>query len=235
MVGVVLKRVLVITNQTPQTSLLLYELQQLLVQIKSCSEVNNKDSLQNVNQLSKYGLNLLHYTLFAIETQQTELRLTTLSAAAALNDVYYQLAPLAKAYNVNLNFEASPSLEPVYANRTTIMGSVYALVAGLITGINTKERTDITIAVQQTKPKQQRIGVYSNSIAVKPSTINKALGQLNSVKRMSMPSVTHRSGLGFAVSIELADRLNAKYHSFDHLSSKGIGFYLPESAQLSLI
>jgi hypothetical protein len=53
--------------------------------------------------------------------------------------------------------------------------------------------------------------------------------------RMFSPKITHRSGLGFAVSKELAESLNAKYHSFEHLNSKGIGYYLPESAQLSLL
>lgn len=214
---------------------MLYELQQLLIQIKSCSEVAGDNSIKDINQLSKYGLNLLHYTLFAIESQQSSMPLTSVSAAAALHDVYFELGPLAKAYGVKINFDASPSLEPVYANKTSIQGSVYALVAGLITGINTESSANITIAVQQTKPGQQRIGVYSNILALKPSLVNKSLNKLGGPKRMAMPDITHRSGLGFAVSKELAERLNARYHSFDHLKNKGVGFYLPESAQLSLL
>jgi hypothetical protein len=149
--------------------------------------------------------------------------------------VFFELTPLAKAYGANLYFDASPSLEPVYANETTIKGTVYALVAGLITGLSSAGAKDITIAVQQTKPSQQRIGIYSNNVPIKPSLVNKPLSNVSKTHRMLDPSASHRSGLGFAVSKELANRLNTKFHSFEHLDNKGIGFYLPESAQLSLL
>lgn len=177
----------------------------------------------------------MHYALFAIENQQTELQLTTVSAGAALSDVVYELSPLAKAYGANIKFDASPSLDPIFASETSLKGSVYALVAGLITGINSATKTDITVAVQQTKPGVQRIGIYSKELPISPSLLKKRLGTVNKSSRMSMPSITHRSGLGFAVSRELTERLNTKYHSFEHLESRGVGFYLPESAQLQLL
>lgn len=206
------------------------------MQIKSCSEIPGFQNQQIVNNLSKYGLNLLHYALFAIENQQVELPLTSVSAGAAMADVVYELTPLAKAYGATIAFDSSPSLDPVYANETSLKGSVYALVSGLLTGINSSgNNTHITIAVQQTKPKEQRIGIYSNNIPINPSLLKRRLGLLKQSSRMGMPSVTHRSGLGFAVSRELTERLNTKYHSFDHLDNKGVGFYLPESAQLQLL
>ena len=213
----------------------MYEIQQLLIQIKSCSELNNQKSFHNISYLSKYGLDLLHYALFAIEYQQASLPFTSISASSALYDVYADLFPLAKSYNVKLKFESSPNLELVYANKTSLQGSIYALVAGLITGINTDGPKNITIAVQQTKPKQQRVGVYSNNMPVGTHLVKKSLSMATSHNRMFSPKITHRSGLGFAVSKELAESLNAKYHSFEHVSNKGIGYYLPESAQLSLL
>lgn len=191
--------------------------------------------MHDINYLSKYGLNLLHYALFAIENLQTNLPLTSVSASSALYDVYADLFPLAKSYNVKLKFESSPKLDLVYANKTSLQGSIYALVAGLITGINTNGSKNITIAVQQTKPKQQRVGVYSSNMPVGTHLVKKSLSTITKNNRMFTPTITHRSGLGFAVSKELAERLNTTYHSFEHLNNKGIGFYLPESAQLSLL
>jgi hypothetical protein len=126
-------------------------------------------------------------------------------------------------------------LEPVFANKTILKGSIYSLVAGLITGTNSASNSKITVAVQQTKPKQQRIGVYSKDIIINPSIVRN--GFKNGIKpsRMSMPEQTYRSGLGFAVANELTNRLKAKYHSFEHLDNKGLGFYLPESDQLQLL
>jgi light-regulated signal transduction histidine kinase (bacteriophytochrome) len=212
---------------------LLYELQQLLVQIKSCSEVTDEISLQNVNHLSKYGLNLLHYALFAIEYQQTELPMTSVSASGAMHDVIYELRPLAKAYGVTVSFDYSSELEPVYANEVMLKGSIYSLASALITGNNNIK--NITIAVQQTKPKVQRIGIYSNDIGINTSFVKKSLSNAKNVNRMYLPKFSHRSGLGFAVSKELADRLNAKFCNFEHIGGKGVGFYLPESAQLSFL
>lgn len=229
------KRARAIRDKTPQTSILLYELQQLLVQIKACSETTGVDNSKTVNQLSKYGLNLLHYALFAIENQQLAMPLTSISAGAALHDVVYELAPLAKAYGANIEFDASEELEPVHANKTLLKGSVYSLVAALITGVNSPKPVSITIAVQGTKPGEQRIGVYSNQLQIKSSLLNSKISKINSTARMKAPTASFRSGLGFAVSSELASRMNTKYSNFEHKNSGGVGFYLPQSTQLKLL
>ena len=221
------------TTNTTHEATLLYELQQLLIQIKACNEVADADSATTVGLLSQHGLQLLHYALFAIEAQQTELALTSVSAAAAVHDVLHELSPLAQSYGATIEFNASPYLEPVFAHETSLKGSVYALVAGMITASTNGIAPRITVAVQQTKPKEQRIGVYSNTTPINLAMLRQKT--TNRSMRMDASGGSHRSGLGFMVSQLLAARMETKFAAFAHNQTPGIGFYLPESAQLQLL
>lgn len=215
------------------TSSLLYELQQLLIQIKTCNDVNDAEAHASVSFLASHSLSLLHYALFAIENQQTSLPFTSVSAGAALFDVMHELRPLAKAYGATLHFDASPNLEPVYTNETSLKGSIFALLSGVITSSANGIAPDITIAVQQTKPNEQRVGIYSRTTPMSATMLKKS--QRAQAARMHASGVTHRSGLGFLVSGILADRINTSFSPFVHKDASGLGFYVPESAQLSLL
>jgi hypothetical protein len=215
------------------TTTLLYELQQLLIQIKTCNDVADVESQLSVGMLSSHGLQLLHYALFAIESQQSQLPLTSVSAGAAMHDVLHELTPLAKSYGATIEFDASPYLEPVYANEQSLKGSVYALLTGMITSSTNGVAPKITVTVQQTKPKEQRIGVFSDTTPITLSMLkNKAT---NRTARMDTSGTSHRSGLGFLVSQLLANRLDTTFTNFEHHEMSGVGFYLPESAQLQLL
>jgi hypothetical protein len=222
-------------SNTTNNTMLLYELQQLLIQIKTCNDVGDKESRFIVGDLSKHGLQMLHYALFAIENQQTVLPLTSMSAAAAMHEVYNELAPLAASYGATLHFDASSSLDLVYANETSLKGSVYALVAGIITGARHGVAPSITLAVQQTKPKEQRIGIYSDTTEINLRTIRQALPKADVTQRMGANGKLHKTNLGFAVSTLLTSQLQAKLESFEHKKAQGVGFYMPESAQLQLV
>jgi hypothetical protein len=220
-------------TNTTHTASLLYELQQLLIQIKTCNDVADTEGQHTVSLLSQHGLQLLHYALFAIESEQTQLNLTSVSAGAAMHDVLHELAPLAKSYGATLEFNASPYLDPVYANETSLRGSVYALLTGMITSSTNGIAPKITIAVQQTKPREQRIGVYSHTTPITLSMLKRRAASRTA--RMDMSGMSHRSGLGFMVSELLTTRMEAKFSSFEHNKAPGVGFYLPESAQLQLL
>ncbi len=222
-----------IQTNTTHTAMLLYELQQLLIQIKTCNGSKDGESQLSVELLSQHGLQLLHYALFAIESQQTTLPLTTVSAGAAMHEVVAELQPLAATYGATILFDASPYLEPVYAHKTTLKGSIYALLAGVITSSTNAVAPTFTIAVQQTKPREQRIGVYSDTTPLSVGMVKKR--QLSRVSRMDTAGMSHKSGLGFAVSQLLAHKLETSFLSFEHREVPGIGFYLPESAQLQLV
>ncbi len=222
-----------IQTNTTHTAMLLYELQQLLIQIKTCNESGDAASVDTVGLLSNHGLRLLHYALFAIESQQTSLPLTSVSAGAAMHEVIQELRPLATAYGATINFDASPNLDPVYAHKTSLKGSVFALLAGVITSSTNGAAPQITLAVQQTKPNEQRIGVYSDTTPITLSLMKQRSHRRTA--RMANSDISHRSGLGFLVSQLLAERLDTSYASFAHRQSQGIGFYLPESAQLTLV
>ena len=222
-----------IQTNTTHTATLLYELQQLLIQIKTCNDVADTDGQRTVGMLSQHGLQLLHYALFAIESNQTQIDLTSVSAGAAMHDVLHQLMPLAKSYGATIEFNASPYLEPVYANETSLKGSVYTLLTGLITSSTNGIAPKITVAVQQTKPREQRIGVYSHTTPITLSMLKRKAS--NRTSRMDASGLSHRSGLGFMVSQLLASRMDTAFASFEHNSAPGVGFYLPESAQLQLL
>ncbi len=222
-----------IQTNTTHTAMLLYELQQLLIQIKTCNGSEDTESRLSVELLSQHGLQLLHYALFAIESQQTALSLTTVSAGAAMHEVVSELQPLAATYGATIQFDASPYLEPVYAHKTTLKGSIYALLAGVITSSTNAVAPHFTVAVQQTKPHEQRIGVYSDTTPLNASMVKKR--QPGRTARMDYARTSHRSGLGFAVSQILTDKLETSFLSFEHKNVPGIGFYLPESAQLQLV
>ena len=215
--------------------MLLYELQQLLVQIKTCSEVGDTESQHTIAYLAKHGLKMLHYALYAIENNQTELPFTSISAAATIHAVCEELDPLAKTYGASISFEASSNLEPVYANETSLRGAMYALAAGAITSSINGIAPKITFAVQQTKPNEQRIGVYSDTIRINLKSIKNTAKDWHAVRRMSANGTIHAGGLGYAVSQLLASQLHTSFASFEHKQSAGVGFYLPESAQLSLV
>jgi hypothetical protein len=219
--------------QTHNTATILYELQQILVQIKNSDQLSYKDQQMLAYNLSSHGLNLLNYALFAMESAPQNLPLTSVSAAAALYDVTQDIQPLAKSYGANVKFNASPNLEPVYTNEQSLKGSVYGLLAGVITGNRSVNGHDLTVSVQQTKPFIQRIGVYSKGDLITTKLVKPLKSQR--VMRMSRPDITHTSGLGFTVSQLLTERLQANFEPFVHKSNKGIGFYLAESKQLSLI
>ncbi|MCU0667461.1 MAG: hypothetical protein MUF85_02485 [Patescibacteria group bacterium] len=220
--------------QTHNSATILYELQQILIQIKNSSELSDIEQRQLANDLSKHGLNLLHYALFAMENNQLKLDFTSVSAAAALYDVTQDIKPLASNYNIEMHFNASPNLEPVYTNEQYLKGSIYGLLAGIITGNNhNRDTVKLTVTVQQTKPFIQRIGVYSDSALITTKLVRPV--KTTRVTRMTRPEITHTSGLGFTVSQLLTERLQAHFEPFCHKNNKGIGFYLAESKQLSLI
>ena len=222
-----------IQTNTTHTATLLYELQQLLIQIQACSGSDSKAIQESVSLLSHHGLQLLHYALFAIESQQSSLPFTSVGAGATVHEVMQELQPLAAAYGATITFDASPNLDPVYTNKTSLKGSIYGLLAGVITGSTNGVAPHITVAVQQTKPMAQRIGVYSSTTPLDSAVFT----QKHATKpaRMGYATVSHRSGLGFLVSQILTERLQTQYTPFAHKTMPGVGFYLPESAQLQLV
>ena len=117
-----------------QISPLLYDLQTRFLQVRALAEVSkgDKTSLKEIQLLSKHALVTLDYALFAVDALQTELPLTSVSAAAAAQDVAQDLWQLSKTYGVELELDISRRLEPVYANEAALKGALFGLVSSLI-------------------------------------------------------------------------------------------------------
>ena len=149
-----------------------------------------------------------------------------------MHDVVEELLPLAASYGATIHFDASPNLDPIYANEMSLKGSVYALLSAMITSSTNGVAPQITVAVQQTKPSVQRVGVYSGTTPISLAMLRQTKQRIS---RMDTTGLSHRSGLGFMISQLLAERLETAYASFEHNQLPGIGFYVPESAQLQLL
>ena len=219
--------------QTHNAATILYELQQILIQIKNSGELPIAEYQKLTNDLSAHGLSMLNYALFALESQQQKLLYTSVSASAALYEVTQEVQPLASSYGIKVGFSASANLEPVYTHEQSLKGSIYGLLAGVITSSSPKEANNLTVTVQQTKPFTQRIGVYADGDLLSTKLVKPQ--HTKRVMRMSHPSISHTSGLGFTISQLLAERMQANFEPFVHKSKRGIGFYMPESQQLSLV
>lgn len=230
------------TDSTPtdglkQISPLLFDMQTRFLQIRAIAEApkTSRKHLRDIELLSKHALTTLDYALFAVDHLQTELPLTSVSAAAAAQDVAQDLWQLSKTYDVELELDITKRLEPVYANEAALKGALFGLVSGLIIGQSpTGKRRRFVIAAQQTAPKTQRLGVYSADELI----TSKALRQVRSLAtrtRSAAPAGFNNSGLGLVVSDQLTQALGSELQRFTHRHQKGVGFYIPMSAQLSLL
>jgi len=218
-------------------SLLLYDLQIRFLQIKAIAESNPMDSSvqQNTVLLSKNALMMIDYVAFAINTLQSELPLTSISASALAQDVAHDLYKLAQAYNVEIELDTSKKLEPIYANEAAVKGALFGLASSLISAQqDNSKRTRFVIAAQQTAPNLQRIGVYSADAHIQKESIRK-VGHLSQAARASAPKDMHNSAIGLLMSNHLVEALGSELKNFTHKKQKGIGFYLPLSGQLTFI
>jgi hypothetical protein len=216
---------------------LLFDLQNHFLQVRTLAEAVQADpeTLKEICLISKHALIALDYALFAAEAAQAELPLTSVSAAAAANDVAESLRQLANAYDVELKTDITKKLEPVYANEAALKGSLYGLASSIITTIKTDgKRPRVIIAAQETMPNTQRLGVYSPDVVL-PWTAIKAARSLAGKARFVAPKEMHHAGLGLVVSDQLAQALGSCLKSFSHRGHKGIGFYVPMSNQLNFV
>lgn len=220
-----------------QVSPLLLDIQTRFLQIKTLAESKKlgKAEITDIERLSKHALTSLDYALFAINNMQTELQLTSVSAAAAAQDVAQDLWHIAKAYDVDLQVDISKKLDPVFTNEPALKGSLHGLASSLITARDPQaKKQSIVLAVQQTAPKTQRIGVFSSDIKMSLAGVRRANKNSNSF-RMAAPMDLSGSGVGLVVSGQLVDLLQSKLQAFAHKGQPGLGFYVPMSAQLSFL
>lgn len=242
--GPEIKKVELLTNRVQKqattmdyTNPLYLDFKEKFLQIKALAEAGKSaNNLELIEKISRQSLDTLNYVLFAMHAKQTELQLTSISAAAAAQDVASELSNIARAYNVELEMLASKKLEPVYANQSAVKGSLYGLLSSMIVSCPSAghKKSKIVVAVQQTAISTQRIGVYSEDISISLADISKA-GNLSSKAKMSSPETTSSSGIGYALAGQFVDLLNSDLQSFSHKAAKGVGFYVPISHQLALI
>lgn len=226
-------------GQLRRLSPLLLDLQNHFLQVRTLAEssVADRAALKEIELISKHALIALDYALFAVDAMQTELPLTSVSAAAAARDVAENLRLLAKAYDVDLDLDITKTLEPVYANEAALKGALYGLASSLITAnqkTGTNKRCKIVVVAQETTPKLQRLGIYSPDIIV-PASALKMARNLAYKARFVAPKDLHNSGLSLIVSDQLAQILGGGLKRFIHRGQRGIGFYVPMSGQLGLL
>jgi len=215
---------------------MLLDLQTHFLQVKAISESDNFNnySLDQIQLLSKHSLMMMDYYLFSIDYLQTELPLTTVSAAAVALDVAENLRRLARAYDVCLDLDITQKLEPVYANESALKGILYGLASSLIIERQESKKVRVVIAAQETAPNIQRLGVYSPDVNMSPTSIKQSR-ILAGQARAAAPLEISSSGLGLMLSDQLTHALGSKIMRFTHRGQKGVGFYVPMSSQLSFL
>lgn len=216
---------------------MLLDLQTFFLQIRTLAEAKNIETqdLKDIQLISKHALATLDYALFAVDMMQTELPLTPISAAASARDVADSLRQLAVSYNVELELDATTRLEPVYANEAALRGAIYGLASSLITSRRaTSKRVRVVIATQETKPKTQRIGVYSPDVPIGTAAVKSARELIGKAKAVA-PGEIHGGGVGLVISDQLTQIFGSELKLFTHRGYKGLGFYVQQSTQLSIL
>lgn len=218
---------------------LLFELQAHLIRIKAISDTSTKFTpkraqLTEIEKISKHALSMLDYALFAIETRQTALQLSPISATAVAQDVMQELQSLAKSYDVTLELDVTKRLQPVYAHEAALKGVLHGLAYSAITAQSTEQKRTVTLSVQGTQPGQQRMGVFAPGVSFTGKSIERARVIGNSA-RVAAPTELYAGGLGLLVSDELSKALHTSLTTIRRHKHSGVGFYVSTSNQLQLV
>lgn len=218
---------------------LLFELQAHLIRIKALADTNTKAvpkraQFVEIEKISKHALSMLDYALFAIETKQTTLPLSPISATAAAQDVLQELWQLAKSYDVTLELDATKRLQPIYAHEAALKGVLHGLAYSAITAQTTEQHRTVTISVQGTQPGQQRLGVFAPGVSFTGKSIERAKA-VSGRARLAAPSELYAGGLGLLVSDELSRALHTELTTIRRHKHSGVGFYVSTSNQLQLV
>ena len=218
---------------------LLFELQAHLIRIKALADTSTKAvpkraQFVEIEKISKHALSMLDYALFAIETKQTALALSPVSATAAAQDVLQELWQLAKSYDVMLELDVTKRLPPIYAHEAALKGVLHGLVYSAITAQTTEQHRTVTISVQGTQPGQQRLGVFAPGVMFTEKSIARAKS-LSGRARLAAPSELYAGGLGLLVSDELSRALQTELTTIRRHKHSGVGFYVSTSNQLQLV
>lgn len=229
-------------NQT-DTSNYLGELRPLLLdmhmhvlQMRTLAEsLPEGETAQHIYEIGRHGLRMLDSALYALDAQNMELPLTTISAAAVLHDVCQELRSIAQTYGAEVSLEVTGRPAAVYSNAEAIHGAIHGLAANMITSITT-ETTDrrVVLNVQQTRKGTQRIGVFAPSLTLQQSSVRTSK-DLRNRGRSVLPGVFSHSGTGLVISQQLAEALGTQVQAFRHRGVHGAGFYVPVSPQMSLL
>lgn len=211
---------------------LFFDFQDKFLQIKALAERGNSE--REIEKISRQALSTLSFVLFASYASQTQLELTSVSAAGAVADAASEVRGVAKLFGVDIVMDTSPKLDLVYSHQLAIKAAVFGLLSGACTAATNKPATSLTVSVQQTNINIQRIGIFSSDLDISLTDINKAKTLANS-SRMSAPSLSSNSGAGFVLAQKFVGLLSSELQTFSHKGQKGVGFYVPLSHQLSLV
>ncbi len=210
---------------------LLFDFQEKFIQIKTLAEAGV--SGDEISRISSEALSTLNYVLFANHYAQTQLELTSVSAAGAAKSALFDIGNITKNLPVDICFETSQTLDLVYSNSTAIRGIVFGLATGCLNMLEPGKRAKLVVSVQQTNVNTQRVGIFSNDIDLRASEIRKS--DTFKENLMVAPELSANSGVGFYISNELSKMINSKIQQFNHRSLPGVGFYVPLSNQLQLV
>lgn len=161
--------------------------------------------------------------------------LEPVAVSSVLYDSAHQLAPMAKAYGVNLDLTIDGKFLPVSSNRQALQAALVSVGCDIIESLAQNPVNDMRLALTAHRCRYGLVaGVYMPGHGVSQRALN--LGrQLHGQANQPLVSVSSGSGAGVFVADAILQALGSKLFSSRHRKLHGLGAVLQVNPQLQLI
>lgn len=225
-----------ITNDFAKYRPLLLDMQLYILQMRTLAEgLPESEESTSIYQIGRHGLRMLDAALYALDANQTELPLSTMSTTAVAHDVCQELQGLAQRYGAEVVLDVSGHPAAAYSNPQAVHGAMHALAASMIMSLSSDiPDRRVIVSVHQTRQDKQRLGVFVPSLGISQAALSHA-SDLSTRSRSAAPSLFAHSSTGVVVSQQLTEAIGSRLRAFRRQGVAGAGFYVPVSPQLSFL
>lgn len=195
------------------------------------------DSQVNSQVVADSALKLIDSYILGVKlasgSELTDIEPVTVSSV--LYDSAHQLAPIAKAYGVNLDLTIDGKFLPVNSNRQALQAALVSVGCDLIESLAQGQVNDMRLALTAHRCRYGLVaGIYAPGQGVSQRALN--LGrQLHGQANQPLASVSSGSGAGVFVADAILQALGSRLFSSRHRKLHGLGAVLQVNPQLQLV